>query len=87
MVSNKQCEIARLMTHNDATDETINQEMICLSSEAKVCISAKIDDLVKQHNAPIDKALNVMFDDFLSVSNEFNISPPTVFCVYMESKQ
>lgn len=87
MLSSKQCEIARTMTQDTSSDTKINEEFKTMSPIDKLSASKSIDKLIQLHNMPIDKGFNILVDDFKRIANEFNITPATLFCVYMENKK
>lgn len=86
MLSEKQCELARLLTQDTASDIQINSEYAVLLDETKTVAAQAIDELVKLHNMPFDKAVSVLAEDFKTISSQHGISPATLFCVYMEIK-
>lgn len=87
MFSQQQCEIARTLTKDNALDEQINSEYQTMTPADKVNSAMQIDKLCKDHNDSFDKALPVIAEDFKVIANTYHISPATLFCVYMESKQ
>lgn len=87
MFSQQQCEIARTLTKDDALNEQINSEYQTMTPTDKSNAAAQIDKLCKEHNDSFDKAFPVIANDFKEVANTYHISPATLFCVYMESKQ
>lgn len=84
MLNNTQCELARVMTNNTATDEQINLEYASMNHDTMELAAKDIDELVKLHNMTIDKCLKTMLSDFANVANKYSISPATLFCVYMD---
>lgn len=87
MLGIKQCEIARTMTKSTTSDSTINVEFNSMNLSDKITAANEIDALVKIHNLPFDKGFNIMVEDFNAIANKYSISPATLFCIYMESKQ
>lgn len=86
MPNKTQCELARVMTNDAADDELINREYELLDQNTRAQAAVDIDELIKKHNMPIDKALKIMFNDFADVAEKYTISPATLFCVYMDFK-
>lgn len=68
MLSEKQCELARLFTQDIALDIQINSEYAVLPEEIKTI------------------AAQAVIENFKTVASHYNISPATLFCVYMEIK-
>lgn len=87
MLGIKQCEIARTMTKSTTSDSTINVEFNSMNLSDKITSANEIDALVKMHNLPFDKGFDIMVEDFNTIADKYSISPATLFCVYMESKQ
>lgn len=87
MLSFKQCELARTMTKTTTSDTQINDEFKSINLTSKICASEKLDELLQLHNKPFDLGFNIMTEDFSAVAKEYGISPATLFCIYMESKQ
>lgn len=81
--SNRQCEIARLLTRSEATDERITKELNCTSMEEWDEMCAVLDDLLKKHDTSFDKGWNTMVEDFISVSAPEGIDEATLFVAYM----
>lgn len=86
MPSKTQCELARVMTNDTTADELINRECESLDQATKTQAAFDIDELIKRHNMPIDKALKIMFNDFANVAEKYAICPATLFCIYMDIK-
>lgn len=87
MLSFKQCELARTMTKTTISDVQINDEFKSINLTSKICASEKLEALLQLHNKPFDLGFNTMTEDFSAVAKEYGISPATLFCIYMESKQ
>ena len=86
MLSSKQCEIARTMTQDNISDLQIIQEYEMFNDLLKPSAVNEIDNLLKQHDAPFDKAFKTMVKDFSIIANKYSISPSTLFCIYMDNK-
>ncbi len=86
MLSAKQCELARVMTKDTTSDIQMNAEYQTMSDADKTIAADQIDVLLKAHNMPFDKGIGLLQDDFAKVAKKFQISPATLFCIYMASK-
>ncbi len=86
MVSEQQCKLARTLTNDTTTDSIINSEYQMMTNTDKKAAAIVIDDLLRQHDMPLDKGLRIMFADFAKVAEQYHISPATLFCVYMDWK-
>lgn len=86
MLSAKQCELARVMTKDTISDTKMNAEYQTMSDTDKTIAADQIDRLLKEHNMPFDKGIGLLQDDFANVASKFQISPATLFCIYMSSK-
>lgn len=57
-------------------------------SEKQCEVAAKeIGEIVEQYHMPFDKGIKLMKKDFSEIAAKFSISPSTLFCIYMDSKQ
>lgn len=86
MPSSRQCKLARLLTQDTTLDSQINKEYISISADDKKSVSKTIDDLLQLHDMSFDKGFGIMINDFKQIVTDFNISPATLFCVYMADK-
>lgn len=86
MLSSKQFELARLMTHDTSSDLKIANELSTISLVSKASASLAIDNLLKAHDLPFYQGFQLMTKDFADIARQFSISPATLFCIYMESK-
>lgn len=86
MLSAKQCELARVMTKDTISDTQMNAEYQTMSDTDKTIAANQIDSLLKEHNMPFDRGIGLLQDDFANVASRFHISPATLFCIYMSSK-
>lgn len=86
MFSKKQCDLARLMTQDETDDERINKEFSAIDTINREAATKEIDNLLKLHNMPFDKGIWLLQEDFSKISTKFDISPATLFCIYMELK-
>ena len=87
MLSEKQCEVARVMTQDTASDTQINKEYSLMPASEKEVAAKEIGEIVEQYHMPFDKGIKLMKKDFLDIAAKFSISPSTLFCIYMDSKQ
>lgn len=83
MISSKQCEIARLMTQDTASDIQINAEHQTITDDKASQIAQDVDRLCQQHDMPFEKGIAVMRADFYNIAQQHHISPSTLFCIYM----
>ena len=79
MLNNTQCELARVMTNDIASDVQINLEYASLNPATMELAAKEIDGLVRLHSMPIDKCLKTMFNDFADIANKYFIRPATLF--------
>lgn len=86
MLSAKQCELARVMTKDTVSDIQMNAEYQTVSDDDTSIAAEQIDMLLKEHNMPFYKGIGLLQADFAEVASKFQISPATLFCVYMASK-
>lgn len=84
MLSSKQCEIARLLTKTNITNEQINTEYNSIKKTDSDLAVQEINGLLIKHNDSFDKGFDVMTDDFTIISSKYDISPATLFCLLME---
>lgn len=88
MLSAKQCELARIMTRTDTPDcQIVSEFNTVISIDTLSTIAECIDNLLKLHDMPFDVGFDIMAEDFALVAEQFEISPATLFCIYMDSKQ
>lgn len=86
MLSSRQCKLARLLTQDTTLDSQIIKEYISISADDKKSASKAIDNLLQLHDMSFDKGFGVMINDFKQIATDFNISPSTLFCIYMADK-
>ncbi len=87
MPSKKQCELARVITKDSAIDAKINAEYSSMSEPDKSAAIKEINKLSEQYHIPFDKGIGIVQKDFASIASKYGISPSTLFCIYMDSKQ
>lgn len=87
MFSFKQCELARTMTKDTASDTQINKEYSLMNESTKISVINLIESMLPSHRVPFDKDFENFVKDFSRIATEFSVSPATVFCVYMENKK
>lgn len=83
MPNQRQCELARLLTASSTSNAQINEEYQGIG-EVRARLSAQmIDMLLKEHDLPFDKGFEILKKDFWAIAQKFEISPATLFCIYM----
>lgn len=87
MLSSKQCELACKMTGVTVPDAQIISEYNSLQDCDKETASQEIDKLLVEHNQPFDIGIRLLQNDFANTAKKYSISPATLFCVYIDSKQ
>ena len=85
----KQCDVARVMTLSEATNETIRSELKKLSSVEWDEQCTILDSLIHKHDMPFDKGYPIMVADFINIGAANEVDEATVFIAYMNwlSKQ
>lgn len=86
MLSEQQCELARTLTGDKTESSVIMQQYATVSEANKLSAYQALDILLQEHNAPFDKGISYLQTDFANIAANYNISPSTLFCVYMEMK-
>lgn len=84
--SNRQCEMARLMTKSCITNAQIKEELHKLSDTDWDVQCNILDKLLLEHNASFDKAFPVAVNDFRNIGATNGVNEATVFVAYMEWK-
>ena len=87
MLNSKQCELACKMTGVTIPDAQIIMEYSSLQDCDKEAVLQEIDKLLVEHNQPFDIGIRLLQNDFVNKAKKYNITPATLFCVYMDSKQ
>lgn len=77
-------EVARTMTGSKLSTKLILLKAKSINKTTKEIICPKINQMVKEHNLPFDKAFPLIKDGFNQISNEYNIDSAVLFWVYME---
>ena len=84
MFSEIQCNIARLMTGTDTPDEMISEEHAAMLGSNRNVAAMRIDQAVASYGRPFNEIWEVALKDFREIASQYNISPATLFCVYLE---
>lgn len=87
MLNSKQCELACKMTGVTIPDAQIIREYSSLQDCDKETALREINKLLVEHNQPFDTGIQFLQNDFANTAKKYNITPATLFCVYMDSKQ
>lgn len=82
--SNRQCELARVITKSKAPDRLIEKELNCTTQDEWNEMCTVLDKLLIKHNRPLDDiGWENMVEDFISVSAPEGIDEATLFIAYM----
>lgn len=84
--SSKQCEIARAMTKSNASDDAIRNELSKLTEVEWYEQCVILDEILKKHDAPFDKAFPIAVSDFVNIGAANGVDEATMFVAYMEWK-
>lgn len=87
MLSSKQCELACKMTGVTVPYAQIISEYSSLQDCDKETALQEINKLLVEHNQPFDTGILLLQHDFANTAKKYNITPATLFCIYMDSKQ
>lgn len=82
--SNRQCEIARLLTKSKVTDLKIKQELSSMTETEWNKQCEILNNFLIAHNMPFDKGWDLMCNDFYNISSANNVDVATLFVAYME---
>lgn len=85
--SNRQCEVARVMTKSDVSNEQIIKDLKCTSQENWNQMCTVLDGMLKKHNMPFDKGQIPLMEDFISISTANGINEASLFIAYMNWKK
>lgn len=87
--NNKLCNLARVMTLSEATNETIRSELKKLTFVEWDEQCTILDSLLRKHDMPFDKGYPIMVADFINIGAANEVDEATVFIAYMNwiSKQ
>lgn len=86
MTISEKCEIARVMTLSTLADEDITKGVLSIDISVKKQVCKQIDNLLKEHDLPFDKAFPLMVKDFNEVGYKNNMDSAVLFCIYMDFK-
>lgn len=85
MKISEQCNIARLMTKSDVTDEIIISEVSSINPLIKNEASAVVDVLLRElDGVSFDKAFPKIEAKFVAVAEKYGIDKASLFWMYME---
>lgn len=84
MFSEKQCNIARLMAGADTPDEIISEEHAAMLGPNRNVAAMRIDQAISLYGKPFSQVWELALKDFHEITSQYNISPATLFCVYLE---
>lgn len=84
--SNRQCEIARVMTKSSASDIQISNELGTMTQQEWIEQCKILDKALIEHNMPFDKGWNIMCADFINIGAANSVDEATVFVAYMDLK-
>lgn len=86
MTIDQQCEIARVMTGSNYSNDEILKNIRTMNELVKEEASVSINQLLLRDNLPFDKAFPLVKADFKKVAQKYKINPAALFWVYMEWK-
>jgi hypothetical protein len=84
MTKEQQAEIARIMTGSNLSTDGIIGQVLCVSKAIKETVCPKVDEMVRKHNLPFDKAFSLVKAGFNNIAKEYNLDPAVLFWVYMD---
>ena len=84
MFSATMCKIARLMTGTDTPDELISEEYAAMLGPNRNVAAMRMDGIVSQYGLPFDQIWDDVQKDFKEVAGQYDISPATLLCLYLE---
>lgn len=84
--SNSQCDIARLMTKSNITDNQIIKELSAMPQLELDNRCMILDKLLKEHSMPFDEGWSTMVNDFANAGFENQVDKATMFVIYMNWK-
>ena len=84
MFSSRECQMARLMTGSDATDDQISQEYAAMLGSNRRVAALRLDEAVRRCGLPFEQAWERALKDFRELAAQYRVSPATLFCLYLE---
>ncbi len=84
MFSAMQCQVARLVTGTDTPDEVISQEYAAMLGSNRSVAAMRLDAAVRQYGLPFQQAWDYAIKDFREIAEQYNVSPATLLCLYVE---
>ena len=82
--SKKQCEIARVMTKSNASDDVIRAELRKLTESEWYVQCSILHKSLQKYNIPFDKGYQLANIDFSNIGAANGVDEATVFVAYME---
>lgn len=80
----RQCEIARVMTRSQATDEQITKELASMTTTEWYKQCKILDNFLFAHDMPLDKGWDLLCSDFYNIAAANEVDEATLFVAYME---
>ena len=80
----RQCEVARVMTKSQATNEQIIKELASMTTAEWYKQCKLLDNFLVAHNIPLDKGWDLLCSDFCNIASVNNVNEATLFIAYME---
>ena len=80
----RQCEVARIMTKSQATNEQIIKELASMTTAEWYKQCKILDNFLVANNIPLDKGWNLLCADFCNIASVNNVNEATLFVAYME---
>lgn len=85
--NNRQCEVARVMTKSNVSNEQIIKDLERITQEEWNQMCVILDGLLKKHSMPFDKGQFLLVEDIISVSTASGVNEASLFIAYMNWKQ
>ena len=81
--SNKQCQLARVITGGSATDDQIYIQLNSLSQSEWNKQCEILNNFIIAHNIPLDEGWSLMRNDFYNIASANRVDNATLFVAYM----
>lgn len=81
--NNRQCELVRVMTKSDVSNEQIIKDLEHTSQEEWNQMCLILDRSLKRHNMSFDKGQNFLVEDIISVSTANGVNEASLFIAFM----
>lgn len=85
--NNRQCEVARVMTKSDVSNEQIIEDLEHTSQEDWNQMCVILDRLLKRYNMPFDKGRIFLVEDIISVSTANGVNEASLLIAYMNWRE